>query len=129
MEAASSGGSNTVDGGTGTDTLSLEYVDRPTGVSLNVSSNYTITGTDLTGSNVERIEFSGSNSADSVTGGGDGDDTLGGRDGDDTLEGGAGNDVLFGDNGGDTLNGGDGNDQLYAGNWYYYSDNGNNTLN
>ncbi len=130
IRVESSGGNNTVDGGTDTDTLSLEYQDRTTGVTLNVSSNYTITapGT-LSASNVERLEFYGTSSNDSVLGGGANNDYMEGRGGDDTLEGGAGDDNLNGGEGGDTLNGGDGNDRLFTNNYYFSSDNANNTLN
>nr|WP_310522979.1 calcium-binding protein [Polymorphobacter sp.] len=58
---------------------------------------------------IEAGAISGSNFADTITGG-VGDDDISGNDGNDTLNGGDGNDTLYGDNGDDTLNGGAGDD-------------------
>ncbi|MEO8241177.1 MAG: M10 family metallopeptidase C-terminal domain-containing protein [bacterium] len=72
---------------------------------------------------IARIDFTGTNFLDQVTGGlwndnlvgGGGDDVFHGRDGNDELYGGDGNDILFAEDGNDVLDGGDGADSIYGG--------------
>lgn len=59
----------------------------------------------------ERLDITGSDGNDTITGGARAD-TLRGWQGNDWLDGGAGNDFMIGDNGYDTLYGGKGNDYL-----------------
>jgi Ca2+-binding RTX toxin-like protein len=117
-------GLDTVDGGSGfisdDDLLILDYSVRDTGTgvladipSLNASNGgryYRNTNDgqavldEVTFSNFERFNITGTSK----------DDVLIGGNGNDILKGNAGNDNLFGKNGDDSLNGGDGNDQLFG---------------
>jgi VCBS repeat-containing protein len=107
----SEGGSDTIDGGLGTDEADYR---SSTSVQANLAMNIAIDsgGTD-TLTSIENLR--GSSGNDILTGndvanrlrGENGNDTLIGGDGDDTLEGGAGNDFLDGGLGNDVLNGGE----------------------
>ena len=118
-----------IDGGEGTDTVTVQAYDSGTTSVLTVSGT---TATDNFGSiitNVEKWVYSGGNEVDVVAlgsgadrftgGGGDdmawgggGNDHLTGGKGNDMLSGGAGNDVLTQHGGSDTLFGGAGADQF-----------------
>ena len=131
-----------VDGGTGTDTLIVDYSTygisggavRGTGVSNLISGkihNAVVTGwTVLSHSNIERFNITGTVNNDALYGaslsdtlnGGMGNDILTGRAGSDTLIGGDGSDWLAGDAGNDILTGGVGSDRfIYSTNAAYVS--------
>ncbi|MCX7256972.1 MAG: DUF4347 domain-containing protein [Polaromonas sp.] len=103
-------GSNVLDGGVGTDTVSYQYATAAVTVSL---ANTAVQATGGSGSdtlkNVENL--TGSNYADRLTGG-IGNNVLIGGSGNDLLNGGAGNDVLIGGLGADTRTGGTGADRF-----------------
>jgi uncharacterized delta-60 repeat protein len=117
-------GSDTLDGGAGTDTVSYLYVGNAvvgnlgTGVvthgaatdSLLNIENLTGSSNDdtLTGSTGNNVLDGGA--GDDLINGGGGNDTLIGNVGDDTLISGAGNDLLIGGVGQDSMSGGAGND-------------------
>ena len=124
------GGTDSIDGGLGTDTVMLS----------GARSDYSVTWTGQTGTilgngqfvtvtNVEFLAFTDQTIAAAPTGGlvisGDMTndtiigtafvDNLKGGGGDDVLNGQGGNDNLYGEDGNDTLNGGDGDDYLVGG--------------
>lgn len=70
---------------------------------------------DLNGLYNYRAKPSGSDSANTISGGG-GDDELFGGSGNDTMHGGDGDDRMYGWNGSDTMNGDANNDLMYGGN-------------
>jgi len=114
-------GIDTVDGGSGNDLLIVNYSsityggisttfnssDRTSGYlrANNTSSSYY----QVTFSNVERFNITGTANNDYIYGAALNDSLNGGR-GNDTLDGAAGNDILNGGIGNDNLIGGDGND-------------------
>jgi Ca2+-binding RTX toxin-like protein len=107
-------------GGFGTDTLTADYytTNVPYGVHLGWNGENTVRRRDngnviLTHNGIEKLNFTGTDFADYLSGQ-NGDDILDGRGGNDVLEGGAGNDRLFDVSGSDTLNGGEGDDYLYT---------------
>lgn len=105
-----------IDGGAGKDNLSLflggsEYDVVTTGVSFTLSATGSFTAGGATVRNVEQIDVTGTDFADTMTAGryadrlygGAGNDRLSGAGGDDALRDGFGNDRLFGGDGADTL--------------------------
>lgn len=108
-------------GGSGTDTLTANYNQSYSityGVHLGWNGENTVRRRDngnviLTHNGIEKLNFTGTDFADYLSGQ-NGDDALDGRRGNDVLEGGAGNDRLFDVSGSDTLNGGEGDDYLYT---------------
>lgn len=118
-----SGAPDTLDGGTGNDTLSMANLPTTDGFGITLNDDGTAT-TILFGTVVRNFEnVIGSAGANAITGnaaanmldGGAGNDTITGGLGDDTLLGGAGNDSILGDDGNDSVDGGDGNDTLNGG--------------
>ncbi len=93
---------DTVDGGTGTDTVSLDFAVMTTALSLAFSTQQTAQGQTLFDGtiirNVENVQATFGSGGDTITGG-------------------AGNDSLYGGAGADSLSGGDGNDLLGANNF------------
>ncbi len=108
-------------GGSGTDILTADYNQSYSitdGVHLGWNGENTVRRRDygsviLTHNGIEKLNFTGTDFADYLSGQ-NGDDVLDGRRGNDVLEGGAGNDRLFDVSGSDTLNGGEGDDYLYT---------------
>jgi len=117
-------GNDVINGGAGNDTADYSYTNQPVVVTLNGSSNSTVSvgGVDEdTLSNIENLIGGGGNDTfvgdalDNILDGRGGNDTLIGGDGNDTIDGGAGDDQITGDAGNDTLSGGDGNDIIDGG--------------
>lgn len=110
------GGADTLDGGAGTDTA--DYSDKTAAVvvTLNGSTNATVTVGGTAEDTIRNIEnLIGGSGNDQLTGDSL-DNVLTGAAGNDTLKGGAGNDTLIGGAGADRLDGGAGNDFVsYAG--------------
>jgi len=123
-------GADSVRGGAGTDTLTLE--DHSGGMTINLDDQAndgsagegdnihtdieSITGTrgdDLFTGTLGRDTFTGHSGNDEIHGAG-GDDELSGSTGDDRMFGDAGNDKLQGYEGADQVDGGSGSDQLYG---------------
>lgn len=107
-------GSNVIDGGPGTDTVSYQF-----GATSGVTVSLLSTGAQATGGsgsdtlvNVETLI--GSNFADNLAGN-SGNNTLNGLGGADIISGGAGADKLKGGAGGDSLDGGAGDDTIVGG--------------
>lgn len=96
-----------IDGGTGSDFLYIDRTHAAANLTFMVASDSTIfnLGDGTVYSGIERVEFRGGLSNDTVVGG-----SL-----DDKAYGSQGNDVLIGNSGNDILSGGDGNDKLLAG--------------
>lgn len=115
-------GSNAINGGSGTDTVSYAYgVNGTTGARVNLALT-TAQATGGSGSDkllsIEKLigskyndTFTGNSLANSLTGGA-GNDLLKGASGNDILNGGTGNDVLTGGSGRDQLTGGSGADRF-----------------
>jgi Ca2+-binding RTX toxin-like protein len=131
-------GVDTVNGGAGNDLLIIDYssnnYDGIYGYSFNNSGYFQAyynsnSYDEVSFSNIERFQITGTISNDSFsTGNGDdtltggaGNDTIDGGDGNNTIDGGDGNDNLTAGNGNDTLTGGAGNDTIAGGD-------GNNTI-
>lgn len=119
----------TVDGGTGDDYLTLYYYDAEEGITATFDPT-TNTGSIATGNyqvsykNIEELEVTGTAYDDYIVGSNGNDTLTGGDSGNDTIFGGAGNDSLTVDSWDNNfLDGGDGNDYLYISNSF-----GNNTL-
>jgi Ca2+-binding RTX toxin-like protein len=109
-------GKTLLDGGKGLDLLELHLTDRTLGVTINLGlagQMHKIAG-GLSFKGIERLEFMGTQGADTVTGG-KYDDVLMGDGGNDRLNGGAGNDFLWGGSGSNRLLGGAGKDSLSCG--------------
>ena len=123
------GGSNTVDGGLGTDRINYKTrqaggitVDLDAGTATNaLGGTDTLTSIeDVRGSRFDDVitgdsqdNYLDAGDGDDVVKGGTGADRIRGRDGNDTLYGGAGNDTLDGGSGNDTLIGGAGFDTAH----------------
>ncbi len=108
-------GNNVFDGGDGYDTVSYEWNNNGSGVTVSLA----VTGPQNTGGsgtdtllNIEQLH--GSHFNDHLSGD-DGNNRLEGKSGNDTLLGAGGNDDLFGDDGNDALQGDAGNDNLNGG--------------
>lgn len=107
-------GADSLDGGTGNDTLS--YTNSADAVTLDLETG-TGTGGDAEGDTFTDFEFvTASENDDSVTGSAAGD-TIDGSGGDDDIDGAGGNDTLFGGDGDDYFSvvGGNGNDSIVGG--------------
>jgi Ca2+-binding RTX toxin-like protein len=122
----------TVNGGTGSDYLEVNY-SRDTTEGITSTFNATTNQGSITSGtnrvsykNIERFNITGTAYADNIVGGNSEDVLNGGTSGNDTINGGAGNDYLNVSNssGNNIVNGGDGNDTFYA-----YAAKGANTLN
>ncbi|MBG0744950.1 MAG: calcium-binding protein, partial [Cylindrospermopsis raciborskii KL1] len=128
-------GQDTINGGGGTDLLIVDYSSntytgstrRPAGISSSINSSgngsYTAYYADgssyydqVSFSNVERFQITGTETGDNITTG-SGNDIINGGDGNDVISAGAGNDTINGGNGSDTISGGDGNDVINGVNW------------
>jgi Ca2+-binding RTX toxin-like protein len=141
-------GYDTIDGGVGTDTLIVDYSSNTSGnvIDSSVGSNgsggfngYFYAGNNnaigydqVSFSNIEQFQITGTGYGDTIITGG-GNDTVNGGAGNDSIDGGAGNDTIDGVNGTapspgvseiDTLSGGTGNDRFILGNATkaYYDD-------
>lgn len=127
----SDGDGDRIDGGSGTDTLDIDY--RGYGAALTLRIGDWMTPQLLTGGmtvvNVEAFRITGTRFADAITGG-NGADELIGEAGDDTIDGAGGRDRINGGEGTDTLSGGDEDDRLYgdAGDDILYGGKGNDLL-
>jgi Ca2+-binding RTX toxin-like protein len=131
-------GDDIVDGGDGVDVTNLDFWST-SGVTYTVADGAVATSSGTkTLIGIEGADMSGSDFADTLTGGSAGEQIYG-RNGNDVLNGAGGNDRLMGDSGDDTLNGGDGddildggqgNDSLYggAGNDTFQNNLGNDTI-
>lgn len=112
------GGSLTIDGSDGNDTIAVATQVRH-GVQLLGGDGNDIlqggAGNDTVDGGAGKDDLRGG-AGDDLLRGGDGNDRLSGDTGDDTLGGGEGNDYLTGGNGNDAMSGGEGNDSLYGGN-------------
>ena len=106
-------GNETVYGGAGNDTL--DFINAPAGVSVNLATGINIGGyaDGDTYTSIEEI-YGTFNHTDSLTGTG-GTQTLHGLGGNDRLDGFSGDDTLYGGNGNDYLDGGTGNDFMEGG--------------
>ena len=105
-------GSDSLDGGSGIDTL--DYTGSTAAVAVNLAAA-TASGGDAAGDTIAGFEnITGAGFADSLTGDG-GANLLIGAAGNDTLSGAAGNDALYGGSENDVLAGGAGNDILDGG--------------
>ncbi len=114
-------GAQTVDAGSGTDTLDLTAFRAPEGFNLDMTTGRTrIAGISFTGfehvtGGARGEAIAGTDGVNTLIGNG-GNDTLSGRGGMDRLEGGDGNDALDGGADADTLYGGAGNNRISGGN-------------
>jgi Ca2+-binding RTX toxin-like protein len=122
-------GQDTVDGGAGNDLLILDYSSNNiSGINSSISSNgnggfngnykenrglYYLDD-QVSFSNIERFQITGTALGDSIVTGG-GNDTINGDGGDDTIYAGGGNDTINGDGGDDTIYAGDDNDTINGG--------------
>nr|WP_223269968.1 calcium-binding protein [Nostoc sp. 'Peltigera membranacea cyanobiont' 213] len=121
----------TVDGGTGKDTLSVSYQSDPNGITttFNATTNIgsiTPSRNQVSFKNIEELNITGTAYNDYLVGSNGNDSLDGGRGGNDTIIGGAGNDSLrvFDSSGNSLFSGGDGDDKLSVGG----SSSGNNLL-
>ncbi|MGF1938659.1 MAG: beta strand repeat-containing protein [Nostoc sp. ChiQUE02] len=122
----------TVNGGTGSDYLEVNYSSYTTKGITSTFNATTNQGSITTGTsrvsykNIERFNITGTAYADNILGGNSEDVLNGGTSGNDTISGGAGSDYLdiSYSSGNNIVNGGDGNDSFYA-----YGAKGANTLN
>ena len=121
-------GSDTVDGGAGTDTLQLGFARSPLVVDLEAG---TLSGGDISGggsaslANIEWV-FAGGTSDRII--GNSAPNLLDGELGDDSISGGDGNDTLYGSYGADTVIGGNGNDSIFGGDATFPDDDANDQL-
>ncbi len=112
-------GSDTYDGGRGTDTVNYSAmasgvnVDLGTGTVSGPANHKLIAIENIVGSSGDDV-ITGNGSAN-VINAGDGDDVINGGAGNDQVTGVAGDDILIGGAGNDRVNGGDGNDLLIDG--------------
>ena len=119
----------TVDGGSGTDRLYVNFIgnfdDVSDGQFQNIERYDILNGISISfNQQTEDLVVYTSDSSTTVNGGegndlvtaGNGDDSLVGGNGNDSLVGGNGNDTFFGGLGDDSITGGAGNDQIHAGN-------------
>ena len=113
-------GNNSLDGGTGTDTLDFKNWQSTDGATVSVGSggsgtfSHSTTGTTGTFSSFEIISGSAYNDTIDASGS-DVAITLMGEDGNDALYGGSANDTIIGGSGDDTVLSGDGNDSIEGG--------------
>jgi len=99
-----------IDGGSGFDTLELDYGQFSGALSLDIEAN------DGAVLNIERLLFFGGNGTGTSTfKGGEADDIIFSGYGNDLIDGRGGNDDLRGGGGVDIINGGDGDDLIYGG--------------
>ncbi|MFK7862282.1 MAG: beta strand repeat-containing protein [Granulosicoccus sp.] len=110
-------GADVIDGGDDIDTLDYSSHASATSISvtLNGSSDATVTIVGDSNDTVREVENVIGSGGDDVVAGDTVDNVISGHTGSDQLAGGAGNDQLFGDEGNDTLDGDDGNDTLVGG--------------
>ena len=112
------GTSETLDGGTGEDTLNTTLfngayvINLATGLTNFAGEVFTNFENVISGNGSD--ELFGTSGGNEMTGGG-GNDRILGFDGADELFGGLGNDILNGGNGNDEIEGGDGGDTMYGG--------------
>jgi Ca2+-binding RTX toxin-like protein len=106
-------GSDVVDGGAGDDLLIIDYSSAGVVFSYNFGNSGFYTGFEsgsaaalgnISFSNIERLDVTGSS----------GNDLMNGLSGNDILRGGSGNDRIFGNGGADFLYGGIGDDQIFS---------------
>ncbi|HMN87063.1 MAG TPA: hypothetical protein PKA74_13870, partial [Bauldia sp.] len=116
-----------IDGGTGIDSITLNFGDRTEAIVHTFTSSGSIGP--FTWQNIERFGFN-AGSGDDVLTGGDFDDGFSGGGGEDVLRGGGGGDGLYGGGDHDELYGEDGNDLLRGGKGsdQYAGGSGNDTL-
>ncbi len=117
------GGTDAVDGGIGSDVLTVTYDITSndvwlTDVSGTLGDGYSgmfdgSGGNNLSFSGIERFSFTDMSGGNDLITVGDGNDTLNGGAGNDTLIGGGGDDILNGGSGVDSMAGGDGSDSYY----------------
>jgi len=110
-------GIDTADYSAATDNLSVTSLNSGVvvgGTGLTPDTSDTLTAIENFVAGAGNDSVTGSNVANSLSGGG-GNDTLNGGAGNDTLNGDTGDDMLVGGTGNDTLNGGAGNDTLLGG--------------
>jgi Ca2+-binding RTX toxin-like protein len=116
-----SGGQDTIDGGTGRDTVA--YSSATSGVWASLVSRSGNVGQANGDTYISIENLTGSSHADRLTGDNDrnvlrglgGDDFIFGNGGNDTIDGGAGRDFLSGGDGNDRITGGRGNDTIDGG--------------
>jgi VCBS repeat-containing protein len=110
-------GVDTIDGGSDIDVLDLYRYSATAGLTFTLGAASTIStfagGSTVT--NVERLQYTGSDLGDDHVTGNDAADYLSGNSGNDVLDGSGGNDSLYGGDGTDTLTGGEGDDTLNGG--------------
>ncbi len=105
-------GSGTLDGGTGNDTLSVDFRTSASAVNFSAANGVIADATNtLTTSGFETFDISTGSGNDSLTGGA-GDDTFASGAGNDSLVGGGGADVLNAGTGTDVAQGGEGDDEI-----------------
>jgi serralysin len=108
----------TIDGGSGVDTLNTtafsgDYVvDLTTGLTNFAGESFVNMENIVSGAGADTL--TGTAGANAMDGGG-GADSIRGEGGDDVLTGGSGNDILIGGIGNDVVDGGNGNDVVFAG--------------
>ncbi|PSF38430.1 hypothetical protein C7H19_05445 [Aphanothece hegewaldii CCALA 016] len=119
-----SGGINSVNGGAGNDTLELDYITQTLPITITyIDTNNGTVSTGDTFKNIEAVNLESGNGNDtinlSITSSGS---RVSGGGGSDRITTGSGNDTIYGsseyyysNDGNDTLDGGDGNDRLYPG--------------
>ncbi|MFN6491356.1 calcium-binding protein [Nostoc sp. DedQUE03] len=138
-------GNDTIDGGTGDDTLSSYNGNATQGITstFNATTNIgsiTIGTNRVSYKNIERLEIRGTAYDDFIVGSNGNDNLDAGANGNNTILGGTGNDGLTASNGNNLLSGDDGNDYLSASGYPVYNPDsdpyfsiffisGNNTLN
>ncbi|MBD2355773.1 hypothetical protein H6G41_14280 [Tolypothrix sp. FACHB-123] len=149
------GTNDRADGGTGDDLLIVDYSVDDVGQQMNFSaysnsngesagSAYRFPATasnyldNISFSNINRFQVTGTSKNDNITTGagndtilgGAGNDSINGGAGNDNINGGIGNDTILGGAGNDTINGGDDNDSINggAGNDSINGGNGNDTI-
>ena len=113
VEDATSNGADTLDGGTGADTVS--YGSRTAAVAVTLGDGIVNDGEAGEGDLLISIERATGGAGNDTLVGTSGVNILRGGGGNDQLSGGAGNDTLYGDNGDDTVDGQAGDDNLYGG--------------
>ncbi|MFI3154854.1 MAG: DUF4347 domain-containing protein [Methylococcaceae bacterium] len=106
---------DSINGGSGTDTADYSIYTTALTVTLNTSTNATVSGSGSSNDTIKNVEnFIGGAGADSITGD-TADNSLTGKNGNDTINGGSGNDIIEGGGGSDSINGSSGNDTIDGG--------------